>query len=89
MMTEQLPNHAETLTTSRLVRQLALPLEDLINLMFVTEKEAEHPERVRFLMRMAQERLAMIRQITVATVPFKSDDYPRESQLKENLKLRG
>jgi len=60
-------NNAEASLASRLLDRLASPLESLANLTFLASEEAEHPEKVRFYMRMAEEQMHVIRQIALAT----------------------
>ena len=60
-------NNAEASSASRLLDRLASPLEGLANLTFLALEEAEHPEKVRFYMRMAEEQFHVIRQIALET----------------------
>jgi hypothetical protein len=51
------------MTANELLERLALPLEALANLVFLTLNEPEDAEKVRFYMRFAEERIIAIRQI--------------------------
>jgi len=61
------PNNAEASSACKLLNRLASPLEGLANLTFLALEEAEHPEKVRLYMRMAEERFHVIRQIALET----------------------
>ena len=50
-----------------LLDRLASPLECLANLTFLALAEAEHPEKVRLYLAMAEEQMQVIRQISYKT----------------------
>jgi hypothetical protein len=58
---------AEAAFASELMHRLEQPLEGLADLTFLALEEAEHPEKVRFFLRMAEERVRIIRQIALET----------------------
>jgi hypothetical protein len=60
-------NDAEASSACKLMHRLAPPLERLADLTFLALEEAEHPEKVRFFMRMAEDRMRVIRQIALET----------------------
>jgi hypothetical protein len=49
------------------MHRLATPLEGLADLTFLALEEAEDPQKVRFFLRMAEERVRTIREITLET----------------------
>jgi hypothetical protein len=53
------------MTACELLEKLALPLEALANLLYLSLIDPENAERVRFYMRFAEERMIAIRQIAV------------------------
>jgi hypothetical protein len=50
------------MTACELLKRLALPLEALANLVFLTSIDPEDAEKVRLYMRFAEERMVAIRQ---------------------------
>jgi hypothetical protein len=54
--------------TFKTVDRLALPLEILANLIFLTREHSEHPERVRMYMGIAEEQLARLREVVSSPV---------------------
>lgn len=66
-MNHRSPNNATVSRTCKLLNRFASPLEGIANLIFLTSRDAEHPEKVRFYMRMAEEQMQVIRQIAFET----------------------
>jgi hypothetical protein len=66
---ERLPptQDGEAASAYELMHRLAPPLEGLADLTYLALEEAEHPEKVRFFLRMAEERVRVIRQIALET----------------------
>jgi hypothetical protein len=62
-MNHRPPNNAGASPACKLLDRLASPLDGIANLTFLTLREAEHPEKVRFYMGMAEEQMRAIRQI--------------------------
>ena len=61
-MNSQMPNDPGNRAVHLLMEQLAPPLEAIANLIFLGLEEAEHPEKVRLYMRMAEGQMVVIRQ---------------------------
>jgi hypothetical protein len=67
MMSHKPLDNDEAFSASRFMDRLASPLEGLANLTFLALEEAQHPEKVRFYMHMAEEQMHVIRQIALET----------------------
>jgi len=72
-------NDAEGLSASKLLDRLASPLESLANLAFLALEEAEHPEKVRLYMRMAEEQIDVIRRIALKSLGLDSSNNRQSS----------
>ena len=61
-MNSQMPNESGSMAVHALMDQLTPPLEAIANLIFLGLEEAEHPEKVRLYMRLAEGQMVVIRQ---------------------------
>jgi len=66
-MSQKPLSNAEASSDSKLLDRLTSPLECLANLTFLALEEAEHPEKIRLYMRMAEEQIHVIGQIARET----------------------
>jgi hypothetical protein len=68
-------NEAKSVRTCETVDRVALPLEILANLTFLTREHSEHPERVRMYMGIAEEQLARLREVVSSPVVRGKGEY--------------
>ena len=69
-----MPNDKGFVGTGMTVNELALPLEILANLTFLTREHSEHPERVRMYMGIAAEQLGRLREVVSSAVAAANRD---------------